>query len=340
MKNYLISFLIIFLLGVVVFIFLADVFLGEETLFFKKELENSTITFLAVGDIILDRGVKLRVKNIAGGDYKFPFLRIIDHLKKADILFGNLENVISDKEGRKIEKTGPIREYLKAEPQSIEGLKYAGFDILSVANNHILDYGREAMEDCLKRLEVAGIEYVGAGFNDTEAFFLKIKKVKDTKIGFLAYTYPKYDRAYVSWKPSRDKSGVAVVEKKEINKIREDIKRARKQVDILVVSFHWGNPPFSFEPNPYQVFFGKELIDSGVDLIVGHHPHVIQPIERYKNGWIVYSLGNFVFDMHTPEAEIGGLLEVTIQNKKIKEVKLRRIKISKYSQPYLIDNSQ
>ena len=103
----------------------------------------------------------------------------------------------------------------------------------------------------------------------------------------------------------------------------------------MIVSFHWGEE-YQNQPNKEQRYFAQLAIDSGADLVIGHHPHVVQPVEKYKNSWIAYSLGNFVFDQSFSEKTMKGfLLEVIIENKKIKEINPKEIKISKYFQPYL-----
>lgn len=144
---------------------------------------QKSITLFFVGDIMLDRGVKVSVKKYGNNDWKFPFLKISDFLNQADILFGNLEGPISDK-GRKV---GTIYSF-RADPKVVEGLKYAGFDILSVANNHIFDYAESAMIDTFSRLKEAGIDYIGGGFNESEAYSPEIREINGTKIAFLAFT--------------------------------------------------------------------------------------------------------------------------------------------------------
>lgn len=294
----------------------------------KKKTENSKIVFLAVGDIMLDRGVESKINKEGKGDFKFPFLKITDYLKKADILFGNLESIISNK-GRKV---GSINSF-RADPKAIEGLVYAGFDVLSVANNHTFDYSGDGMKDSFQRLKEAGIDYIGGGFNEKEAFSLEIKEIKNTKIGFLAYSNlgPK------SWKATKEIIGISWIDEKDLQELKKDTEDAKKEVDILIVSFHWGDE-YSSSPNSFQVSFAKALIDAGANLIIGHHPHVIQPVEKYKDGWIAYSLGNFVFDMgFSKETMEGLLLEVIIKDKKIAEINPKKIKISDSFQPYLLD---
>ncbi len=296
---------------------------GSES---QRTPEISVIKLVAVGDIMLDRGVEYMVMNKGEGDFKFPFLKIADYLLGADILFGNLESVISDK-GVKVGSVNSFR----AEPESIDGLQYAGFDVVSAANNHALDYTSEALKDSLARLKEAGIDYVGVGFTEEESFSLKIKEIGNTKIGFLAYT----NLGPAVWKAIGERPGIAWINDDSLGLIKQDIISAKKLVDVLTVSLHWGDEYFK-KPSWQQVKLAEFFIDSGADLIIGHHPHVAQPIERYKEGFIAYSLGNFIFDMGFSEETMKGMiLEVMIENKDIKEVIQREIKISPYFQPYI-----
>lgn len=305
--------------------FYQAVFEQNTDINFTKAKEKTT-TLIFVGDIMLNRGVEYMVKEYGDGDYRFSFLKIADYLKDADILFGNLESIISDKG----EKAGSIYSF-RAEPEAIDGLKYAGFDVLSLANNHIFDYGRSAMEDCVFRLREAGIDYVGAGFSEKQAQTGVIKEIKGTKIAFLAYT----NLGSENWRAGPDFSGIAWLDQR----IEADVKKAKAASDLVVVSFHWGEE-YQKEPNSEQKHFAYLAIDSGADLVVGHHPHVIQPIEKYKQGWIAYSLGNFIFDQGFSEETMRGrLLEVLIKNGKIKQVIPKDIKINNYFQPELLESS-
>lgn len=291
-----------------------------------EERKNSSFTIKAVGDIMLDRGVEYKIKKEGKGDFRFPFIRIVNELRNADILFGNLEGPISDKGIR----SGSIYSF-RMDPQAIKGLEYAGFDILSLANNHMFDYGRVALRDTMNILKKGDIEYVGAGINEKEAYSVRIIKLKNTKVGFLAYTNlgPK------SWKAGKDMAGIAWINESDFPRIIEEIKEAKKQTDILIVSLHSG-VEYTFSPSNFQKKFAKLCIDSGADIVIGHHPHVIQPIVKYKNGWIAYSLGNFVFDQSFSSKTMRGfLLEITVKGGRIKKVKEKEIKISKDFQPSL-----
>ncbi len=214
----------------------------------------------------------------------------------------------------------------------MDGLVYGGFDILSLANNHMFDYQSIALENTMEILKENDIDYIGAGSNKEEAFSLKIKEIKNTKIGFLAYT----NLGLENWKAGEKNPGVAWISENDIGEVVEYIKNAKEKVDVLIISLHAGEE-YSKEPNLFQVSFAKICIDNGADLVVGHHSHVVQEIKRYEDGWISYSLGNFIFDQGFSEETMKSIiLKVIIKEKKIEKVSSENIKINKYFQPELI----
>lgn len=293
------------------------------------QISKSTeeIKIIMTGDIMLDRGVEYMIDKQGKGDFKFPFLKIADYLKKADIVFGNLEGPISDK-GRKV---GSIYSF-RHDPKAIEGLLYAGFDILSFANNHAFDYTLEALEDNFLRLKAVGIDYVGAGFNDKEAHSAVIKNIKGVKIGFLEYTNLGAD----SWAATEERGGIARVAGNDFEILKQDIVKAKSEADILIVSMHAGEE-YTQKLTDFQKDFSRAAIDAGADLVVGHHPHVVQKSEQYNGKWIFYSLGNLIFDQGFSEETMKGeILEVLIGSGKIKEVIPRAIKMNEFFQPELI----
>lgn len=309
----------------------------------KAQTGETTITIFLVGDVMLNRGVEYQIKKQGKGDWKFPFLKIKKEFEKADIVFGNLEGPISDK-GQKVGSKYSFR----AEPEAVEGLKYAGFNILSLANNHAFDYGREALEQTMEILKEQGIEYVGAGLNQEEAFGSRIFKIKDTKIAFLAFT----NLGSPNWVAAKERPGIAWID--NIEKAAEVITEAKTGADIVIVSLHAGQE-YSLEPTPFQVSFAKSCIAAGADLVVGHHSHVVQPVvsittgtttrsglvdearPRVRQGWASYGLGNFVFDQSFSQDTMKGLLlEVQIKDKQTKEVLPREIKINNFFQPYFL----
>ena len=304
--------------------------------FLKKE---KSITLIFVGDIMLNRGVEWAIQKYGQGDWNFPFLKISSDLREADILFGNLEGPISDK-GVKV---GSIYSF-RNDPKAVEGLKFAGFDILSVANNHIFDYGRAAMEDTFLRLKKAEIDYLGGGFSEIEAYSPIIKEVNGStgassesqpnssgqaRIAFLAFT----NLGSPYWSAKGNNSGIAWLTKENFE---EGIKKAKENADLVIASMHFGDE-YKSSSSSEQKYFAHLAIDSGADFVIGHHPHVVQEIEKYKDKYIAYSLGNFIFDQNFSEETMKGLmLKVSIKNAKINEVIPIEIKINGYFQPEII----
>src|SRR3989344_4823240 len=254
-----------------------------------------------VGDIMLSREVGRQIK--INSDPRFPFLKIADFLNSGDLVFGNLEGPISER-GK---NQGSIYSF-RADPQTVHGLKFAGFDGLFLANNHIFDWGEIALIDTIDTLKNNGIQTVGAGKEYKSANEPVIFEIGNSTIGFLAYTnlYPEGLKATV------ESAGVSFF---NLGFIEDQIAELERRVDLVVISLHWGEE-YENKSNDNQKRIAKELIDSGADVVVGHHPHVIQEVENYNNGWIAYSLGNFVFDQSFSEETMGGMaLEVFVKNK-------------------------
>ncbi|HHV98861.1 MAG TPA: CapA family protein [Clostridiaceae bacterium] len=274
----------------------------------KEEVQENVkkeepLSIVAVGDIMLGRGVGSRIKK-QSLSYTHVFEKVADILKEGDIVFGNLEGPITDKTHSltAYSKTNTNGKFvLKGTTESFEALKYAGFNMLSLANNHILDYYQEGLFDTIDILKENGIAFSGAGSNLEEARKPAIIEKNGLKIGLLSYTdfadivYAGNPR--ISFAAGENKAGVAPI---KYEYIKEDIANIESEVDILMVSLHWGVEE-SFEILPSQVELAHDLIDSGADVILGHHPHQFQGMEVYKGKPIFYSLGNFIFDQNDPE---------------------------------------
>jgi poly-gamma-glutamate capsule biosynthesis protein CapA/YwtB (metallophosphatase superfamily) len=260
---------------------------------------------LFVGDVMLSRSVGAKMK--AENDWTYPFLKVADALRAADLAFGNLECPVSD--------TGRNRHHLysfRADPRAIQGLTFAGFDVMSVANNHMFDWGRPALMDTVERLRAAGIRPVGAGANDLEAHHPVIVNLHGVKIAFLAYVNVPPQEATAG----TDYPGVAWLNP---DRTLADIRFARMLADLVIVSLHWG-VEYRRRPLRSQVELAHQMIDAGADLVVGGHPHVVEPLEEYHGHWIAYSLGNFIFDQNDPPTHHGLMLEVTLAGKQIAAV--------------------
>ena len=281
-----------------------------------ESLEEESLRITAVGDILLGRGVGSRLKN-ENKDFIYPFLEVADILKKGDIVFGNLEEPITASTRSLVGIKQGGKYVLKNDVEAMEGLKYAGFNLFSLANNHILDYYEQGLYDTISILDENGIAYSGAGKNMEEARKPAIVEKKNVKIGLLSYT----DMSEVTYKGNpplmfiagKDKAGVAPRPVKFNDFIKSDIEAVRDEVDILMVSLHWGVEE-SFEVLKSQREFAYSLIDSGVDVVLGHHPHQFQGIEFYKDKPIFYSLGNFIFDQNDPENQEAFIINMDFKN--------------------------
>jgi D-alanyl-D-alanine carboxypeptidase/poly-gamma-glutamate capsule biosynthesis protein CapA/YwtB (metallophosphatase superfamily) len=282
---------------------------------------SSNITLTFGGDIMLDRGVKYFVHKYFNGDFSQLF-KNLDIFKKSDLAFANLEGPISDI-GTDLHNLYSFR----MDPKVVSVLKDAGFDVFSFANNHVGDWGREAFDDTRNRLKAGGIEYVGAGDTKKAAEQPVIKTIKDVKFGFIGFT----DVGPDALAATETESGVLLASDPNFETI---IANAKKQVDVLVVSFHWGVE--YQEHTDHQAELAHKAINAGATLVIGHHPHVPQAIETYKGGLIAYSLGNLIFDQgFSKETMQGLLLQVTFdaRSKSFKKYEKYSVQLSPQFQP-------
>lgn len=210
----------------------------------------------------------------------------------ADFTMVNQEFPFSDRGEPMEDKTYTFRE----DPSLVTVLSDMGVDMVSLANNHILDYGREALEDTLNTLHQAGIPYGGAGMNYEEAKSLRIFEIKGKKLGVLCASrvIPVSD-----WNATAGKPGVFTTY--DPTNLIKEIKAAKKQCDLVLVYVHWGVERQEL-PESYQQTMARQYIDSGADMVIGAHPHIWQGIEFYKGKPIAYSLGNLIFSNTTETA--------------------------------------
>lgn len=264
------------------------------------------------GDVMLSRYVGRLARWKA--DRSFSFRGLAPALSSADIAFVNLESPFSDR-GRPVEK-GMV---FKAEPDMIEGLKMAGIDVISTANNHARDRGSYGLEYTLRWAAANGIAVVGTGLVPAAAHEGAIVERHGTRFGFLAYTYDQTNGNY----PDQDPR-VAVL---DAGQMRKDVRALSIRADVVIVSMHAG-VEYQATPHPQQVEFARAAIDAGASVVIGHHPHVIQPVERYKHGVIFYSLGNLVFDQFQRRDTQEGLLgEITFLGREIERCETKRVEI-------------
>jgi poly-gamma-glutamate synthesis protein (capsule biosynthesis protein) len=246
------------------------------------------------GDIMLDRGVKNSVNKNFGGDYSALFENM-GILKKSDIAFANLEGPASDV-GKDMQNLYSFR----MDPSVVPALAGAGFSILSVANNHVGDWGISAFSDTLSNLKENEISYTGGGQNEAEAEQPVIIEKYGIKIGYLGFSDvgPNWMGA------TANQAGILLANNPHFDEI---IQNASKEVDYLVVSFHFG-VEYQTTHNARQEYLAHKAIDDGAKIVIGTHPHVMEDTEVYKNGFIAYSLGNLIFDQSFSKDTMQGML--------------------------------
>lgn len=267
------------------------------------------VTVAITGDLMLGRSVNATI--LASAD-RYPFNEVADYLQSFDLTIGNLECVVSTK-GQPV----PNKPYhFRADPKSFGRLNAAGFDIVSLANNHSGDYGRAAFTDMLAQLPAHGLTPVGAGLTLSGAHAPVITTIRSTRIGILAYC----EVAPTSFAATSSSPGHAWLDPKMMG---SDITALRAHVDYLIVFMHWGIE-YQRTESGHQQSIARLAIEAGADFVVGSHPHVIQPFETYAGRTIVYSLGNFVFDeMLSDDVRCGEVLALTIQGSELVDWKLR-----------------
>lgn len=256
------------------------------------------VTIAFVGDIMMDRGVRRSVEKNFAGDYRALFTNTA-YLQESDITFGNLEGSVATG-GRNVGSRFSFR----MNPVSLGVLREAGFDIVSFANNHVGDWAMEGFLESLAHLKENNILYTGAGTSKSEVTTPTIIDVRGIQIGFLAAT-----DVGPNWLAATEtKPGILLASDPDIFNI---VTRAKEGVDVLVMSVHWGN---EYSPaSARQQTMARSLVDGGVDIVVGHHPHVMQSVEEYNGKLIYYSLGNFIFDQYfSPHTMRGMVATVTI----------------------------
>ncbi len=282
-------------------------------------LNSKPITLIFAGDIMLSRAVGQKIQKTK--DSNFPFLKIAETIRSADFAFANLENPISDRGANQ----GSIYSF-RADPETAIGLESAGFDAVSVANNHIWDWGSKALLDTINILNELDIIPLGAGENFESANAPRFFTIHNTRLAFLAFTtlYPK------SLEAGTNSIGISDPDPENI---RHQIAIAKTKADLVIVSLHWGEE-YQAHSNQTQQKLAREIIDAGANLVIGHHPHVIQEVEEYHGGYIFYSLGNFVFDQNFSEAtRRGALAQIKIKNRRIISAESIPVHINDQFQP-------
>ncbi len=260
------------------------VLLGIFFLFYITFGYGQTVSFCAAGDILLDRGIRnaITIKH----DINYPFKKISNFVNKTDLAFANLESSVALPNPQyRIKRPYSFR----ADTQFLNGVKYCGFDILSVANNHSFDMSQQGFIQTINFIKKYG--FIPIGYCTRKKPFSPVNIVKKG----IKFTFFAYEDFYLAVAPQNLNQPFACGRETPLNLLCDSIKKYSQISDWVIISIHCGEEERNL-PTDRQKFIAHKLIDCGADMIIGQHPHVLESIEIYKDRLIIYSLGNFVFD--------------------------------------------
>lgn len=286
-----------------------DQIFAEDHSWTNTLFPNRKRVLIATGDVIPARVVNIQATKYR--NFKWPFERTADILRDADITFINLETPL-------LKNCPLVNDGMKfcGDEKHIEGLVFAGVDVTSLANNHAGNYGLDA------------INYTANLLNNNDILVTGLngpvyKDVKGLKFAFLGYSDIGFRQTGISWADEA--------------RIQSEIAEARRNADIVIVTYHWG-VEYRNQPDQRQKYLGRFTVDAGADLVIGNHPHWIQPIEIYKDKLITYAHGNLIFDqewsLKTKQGVVG---KYTFYDNRLIDVEYLPIQIDNYGQPYFLE---
>jgi len=282
------------------------------------------VRLAAVGDIMLAEDVSVGFgirTNAQRFGWQWPFEKISKELSKADLLVGNLEAALAERGQRGFDYNSVI---FRSDPGAASALAELGFRAVSIANNHILQHGRKVFWDTIRLIRRAGMSPVGLS-DKNGGSLLEIQEVYGQWLGFLGYSL------WPSEKHEEDNDVFSMVRGRE-KIILDNIETYSNQVNHLIVCIHWGYE-YVHHPTEDQIELGHAMIEAGARCVLGHHPHVLQGVEKWKNGLIAYSLGNFIFDMIYPMCRRSIVLEITLSSGKVEDYQICPIQIGSDFRP-------
>jgi poly-gamma-glutamate synthesis protein (capsule biosynthesis protein) len=283
--------------------------------------ETATTSLVLCGDVMLARGVRDRSERME--DTAWPFRQNLFLTANADVAFANLESLFSENP-----EQDPAHLEFKLRPEQVEALRVAGFDVVSLANNHAGNVGRAGMAFTVNLLRSNGIAPSGGGHNLAEAHRPAVVATPRLTVAFCSYT------AAASLVAAEDAPGHTAW---GLDLLREDLARAEGEADVVVVSLHAGDE-YAPRENGLQRDFAHAAIDAGADIVVGHHPHVLEPIEVYRGRLICYSLGNYVFDQPwNYDSSQTAAVEVLLRGDEPRRAYIHPLRINADFQPEPVD---
>lgn len=261
-------------------------------------MNNEAINIFISGDF----APRMRVNEvIEHGDYQLLYNDILPIIQASDLVITNLESPLLE-EGKPIAKTGPN---LKAPIKSVEALKFAGFDMVTLANNHMMDYGKEGLFSTIQICEKNNIKHIGAGSNIEEVKKVAYFDIKGSRIAFINCCENEWSTTQGDYPGCNPLDEVSLF---------YQIQEAKANADHVILIIHGGHETYDY-PSPRMKKLYRWFVDLGVDAVIGHHTHCFSGYEIYKEKPIVYSLGNFIFDSAKRNSSwnIGAAVKLTIQ---------------------------
>ncbi|RSL32320.1 CapA family protein [Salibacterium salarium] len=283
----------------------------------EKDDDHEPIDIILTGDVMFEWSLE---ETITAHGPHYPFEHVKKDIKKADYAVANLETAVTDHDVayKKIYN-------FKTEPENLDGLIDAGFDFVSLANNHTMDYKEEGLLDTIDALDASSLDYAGAGENKEEAFAPHTVELNGETIKLLAFSQvlPSID-----WYAREGQPGIASGYQEE--RVLNTIEEVEKGADYVLVYMHWGDEN-GYVPEEAARNYAEKMVDAGADAIVGAHPHVLQGFEFFDKKPVAYSLGNFLFPDYVEGANARtGLLNLTLDNGDV----------SMSFEPWFIENDQ
>lgn len=278
------------------------------------QVRSRDVTLDAVGDINLGDGVATVMYDRG---YRYPWGGVARHLRSADVAFGNLECAVSLRGS-----AAPGKQYtFRGRPAALRtAARYAGMDVLNLANNHAEDFGKAALSDTLKWIRRFGMTSVGAGRNLAAARKLRVVRRLGLRIAFVGFS----DVNPPGFGAGPGTPGTVLATP---GLVRRDTRRAVRRADVVVATFHWGVERAT-APNARQRQLAGAALAGGADAVVGAHPHVLQPIERSGRRVVAYSLGNFVWAAGSSSSSSTGILRLRLSARGVEGARFRRAYIS------------
>jgi poly-gamma-glutamate capsule biosynthesis protein CapA/YwtB (metallophosphatase superfamily) len=295
------------------------------------------ISLMFTGDINLGRCVAK--ETIKAGDYTHPFRFVAEKLRSADITIGSLDGTISDQSHF---MPCPDSTNLIGPENMVQGLQFAGFDVITVATNHSKDCGEKGYNckdqsflDTMHTLSAAGIEPVGGGENLSGSRRPVILERQGIRFAFLAVNQID-ERVWAT----ENLPGTAPLSPHMIEQIKMDIAAARELADVVVVLPQWGIE-YASRPEAIQRIWAQEFLNAGASLVIGNGPHIVQPMEVFQNGISYYALGNFVFDQDQKHRREGIVVKAIFNGTQLESWELEPISINYFTyQPVWAEGSE